>query len=117
MPFVYNGTFYSRSRGIPMGSPISPTLANAYLHQFDAKMADWGYDVIRYGDDWICMSPGREGALKRLAVACEALSGMKIQINNSKSGVGDLRKNAISFLGYEIDAYRITSSSWDMEIF
>jgi hypothetical protein len=42
---------------------------------------------------------------------------MKIEINRSKSGIGDLRRDTITFLGYEINAYEISSSSWDMEGF
>jgi group II intron reverse transcriptase/maturase len=117
VPFVFDGTLYLRSRGVPMGSPVSPALANVYLHQFDAEMAELGYDVIRYGDDWICMSPDRQGAIERLRAACNVLSEMKIEINSSKSGVGDLRRDTITFLGYEINAYEIASSSWDMEGF
>jgi RNA-directed DNA polymerase len=117
MPFIYQGTRYVRLKGIPMGSPVSPTLANAYLHQFDAEMSDLGYDVIRYGDDWICMSRDRQGAVERLKAARQILSGLKIEINPEKSGIGNLRGNTILFLGYEINAYEITSSSWNMEDF
>jgi group II intron reverse transcriptase/maturase len=117
VPFVYDGTLYSRSRGVPMGSPVSPTLANVYLHQFDAEMADFGYNVIRYGDDWICMLSDRHAATGGLRVAKDVLSEMKIEINTSKSGVGDLRRDTITFLGYKVNAYEISSSSWNMENF
>lgn len=36
--------------GTPQGGVISPLLANIYLHYFDVKMADLGYEVIRYAD-------------------------------------------------------------------
>jgi group II intron reverse transcriptase/maturase len=117
VPFVFDGTIYARSRGVPTGSPVSPTLANVYLHQFDAEMADLGYGIIRYGDDWICMSPDRYMAIESLRAACAVLSGMKIGINRSKSGLGDLRRDTITFLGYEINAYEISSSSWNMDDF
>jgi RNA-directed DNA polymerase len=37
--------------GVPQGGVISPLLANIYLHYFDVKMAELGYEVIRYADD------------------------------------------------------------------
>jgi RNA-directed DNA polymerase len=117
VPFLYKGKLFARTNGIPTGSPVSPTLANAYLHQFDAGMASLGYDVIRYGDDWICLSHDRRGAFECLEAARDTLSGMKIEINRPKSGVGDLRMETIAFLGYEINAYEIRSSSWAMEDF
>jgi RNA-directed DNA polymerase len=117
VPFLYNGSLFARTNGIPTGSPVSPTLANAYLHQFDADMARMGHDVIRYGDDWICLSPDRRSAFECLTAARETLSDMKIEINRSKSGVGDLRRETITFLGYEINAYEICSSSWGIEGF
>jgi group II intron reverse transcriptase/maturase len=117
VPFLFRGALYGRSKGIPMGSPVSPALANVYLHQFDAEMSDLGFDVVRYGDDWICAAQERAGAIERLRAAQKTLSDMKIEINRAKSGVGDLRRDTITFLGYEVNAYEISSASWNMEAF
>lgn len=116
-PFLYKGSLFTRSKGIPTGSPLSPTLANVYLHQFDAGMSDLGFDVIRYGDDWICTAQDRRVVEECLVAARKTLSEMKIKINGSKSGIGDLRRETIKFLGYKINACEIYSSSWDMEDF
>jgi hypothetical protein len=55
--------------------------------------------------------------MKCLETAGKALSEMKIEINRSKSGIGCLRRNTITFLGYEINAYEMSSYSWNMEDF
>ncbi len=39
--------------GTPQGGVISPLLANIYLHYFDVRMAELGYEVVRYADDCV----------------------------------------------------------------
>ena len=112
VPLVYRGDFYERSKGVPQGSPVSPTLANLYLHQFDIRMAQLGYEVIRYADDWICMSGSRKGALRIFEAAEEILADIGIEINREKSGIGCLESETVSFLGYEINSRELASSSW-----
>jgi CRISPR-associated protein Cas1 len=111
MPFVYKGTTFPRYKGVPMGSPISPTLANVYLHQFDAEISDLGYAVIRYGDDWICMTHSQESALRGFNNAREILDYMRISLNRTKNGIGNLERETIQFLGYDINASEIVPRS------
>ena len=42
--------------GTPQGGVISPLLANICLHYFDERMAELGYEVVRYADDFIAVS-------------------------------------------------------------
>jgi len=46
-------------RGIPQGSPISPTLANLFLDELDEEMLRNGLRYVRFADDFIvlCKSP------------------------------------------------------------
>ena len=41
--------------GTPQGGVISPLLANIYLHYFDVRMAELGYEVVRYADDFLVL--------------------------------------------------------------
>jgi group II intron reverse transcriptase/maturase/CRISPR-associated endonuclease Cas1 len=43
-------------KGLPQGSPVSPILANLYLHDFDITIARAGYQHVRYADDFIVFS-------------------------------------------------------------
>ncbi|HOU45075.1 MAG TPA: reverse transcriptase domain-containing protein [Anaerolineaceae bacterium] len=43
------------SRGIPMGSPLSPLLANVFLHRLDLSATGLGYHLVRYADDFIIL--------------------------------------------------------------
>ncbi|XP_071445600.1 uncharacterized protein [Hetaerina americana] len=35
--FLYNGKFYEQVEGVPMGSPLSPAIANFYMENFEER--------------------------------------------------------------------------------
>ncbi|MEP0344706.1 MAG: reverse transcriptase domain-containing protein [Marinobacter sp.] len=37
--------------GVPQGAVLSPLLSNLYLNELDHRMADRGYEMVRYADD------------------------------------------------------------------
>jgi len=104
VPVVEGGRIRQRGKGVPQGSPISPILANLYLHLFDEAMLSEGYMLVRYGDDWIVMVEDGEEALRCFHYASEVLQDMKIAVNLQKSGIGDLRLCETEFLGYRLNA-------------
>lgn len=114
VPVEYRGNLYERSRGIPQGSPVSPTLCNLYLHQFDLRMSNLGYEVVRYGDDWLALVYDEQEAVSGFYSAADVLSDLRIEIAEGKSGIGDLSKETIVFLGYGIGAEAVSPSagSW-----
>lgn len=59
-------------RGIPMGAPVSPLLANAYLHRLDAGLAARGRHVVRYADDFIVLT-SRQNRLDEIYAETGAL--------------------------------------------
>ena len=48
-----DGTLEPRTQGTPQGGVASPLLANLYLDPFDHKMADVGWELVRYADDFV----------------------------------------------------------------
>ena len=104
VPIVEKGRIHTRHKGVPQGSPVSPILANLYLHIFDSTMMRHGYPVIRYGDDWIALVEDGERALDCFYKAVEVLEDLRISINEEKSGIGDLRQITIDFLGFRVSA-------------
>lgn len=114
VPVVEGGQIRPRRRGIPQGSPLSPLLANLYLHSFDLQMLQQGFPVIRYADDWLLLVGSEPEAQAALQTAQGILSVLNIAINEEKSGIGNLRCESVAFLGHRIGAERIDadSSGW-----
>lgn len=93
--------------GTPQGGVISPLLANIYLHQLDKKWEDEkiekkvGATLVRYADDLIVVSRHSEGWIyRRIKEIVEGELGLKV--NEEKSKVVDVEKEAVKFLGFEI---------------
>jgi len=74
-------------RGLPQGSPISPTLANIVLDPIDRQMASEGFAAVRYADDIavFCRSSGEaRDALKWIG---DRLATRGLRVNAAKSRV------------------------------
>ena len=41
--------------GVPQGAVLSPVLANAYLNPLDHHMAELGFQMVRYADDFVIL--------------------------------------------------------------
>lgn len=91
-----------RKIGIIQGSPLSPLLANLYLHAFDKAMTRSGIQLVRYADDFLilCRSEGR--AQQALNQAQKRLATLKLQLNPKKTNITHF-DNGIEFLGHVFD--------------
>jgi RNA-directed DNA polymerase len=49
---------WTPSGGTPQGATVSPLLSNLYLHPRDVHMAERGYRMVRYADDFVVLSQG-----------------------------------------------------------
>jgi RNA-directed DNA polymerase len=58
----FQNLFLGADSGIPQGGMLSPMLANFYLHYFDRKMLERGFNLIRYADDFVVLSSSEEQA-------------------------------------------------------
>ena len=92
-----------RKIGIIQGSPLSPLLANIYLHPFDKAMHRAGIRMVRYADDLLllCRSEGR--AQYALQHAQRQLATLKLELNPKKTQIADFN-TGIEFLGHIFDA-------------
>jgi RNA-directed DNA polymerase len=55
-----NMVHWTPEKGSPQGAVISPLLANLYLHPVDKAMAEAGYEMVRYADDFVILCRSRE---------------------------------------------------------
>ena len=93
--------------GIPQGSPISATLANIYMLNFDEKIFDnvssIGGFYQRYSDDLIiiCEQQYEDNIIKLIRDKIHSLVDLKIEPNKTK--VFRFEKVKGKFIGFEID--------------
>ena len=80
-------TFGWRGRGVAQGAPISPLLANLYLHPFDRLMAVNGWRVVRYADDFVVQTANEAAAKRALKDVERLLRGRGLALNMQKTRI------------------------------
>jgi RNA-directed DNA polymerase len=97
-----DGVYESTVAGTPQGGVISPLLSNIYLHVFDERMEQAGFQVTRYADDWLAVCRTREEAERVLASARAVLEGeLGLRIHPEKTRIVHVTQG-FEFLGYKI---------------
>ena len=86
--------------GVPQGAVLSPVLANAYLNPLDHRMADLGYQMVRYADDFVILCRTQEEAEAALALVRDWVESNGLTLHPEKTHIVDSRKTSFSFLGY-----------------
>lgn len=86
-----DGEIRRTERGTPQGAPISPILANIYLHfcldtWFEENWADHG-QFIRYADDAVFVFTDMEKATEFKEALKQRLSEFSLNLNEDKSGI------------------------------
>ena len=93
------GDFEPTEVGTPQGGPISPLLANIYLHRFDEAMKAGKFGLVRYADDFVILTKNRERAEEALELAGEVLLGLKLDLHPEKTRIAAIDEG-FDFLGY-----------------
>ena len=92
-----------RKIGIIQGSPLSPLLANIYLHHFDKSMTRAGIRMVRYADDLLLLCRSESRARHALQHAQKQLATLKLELNPKKTQIAHFNAG-IEFLGHIFDA-------------
>lgn len=94
--------------GTPQGAVISPLLANIYLDPLDATMAERGFRMVRYADDFVILCRTRAEADAALAEVRAFVTENGLTLHPEKTHVGDCRQpgQGFEFLGYRFEAGR-----------
>jgi RNA-directed DNA polymerase len=97
-----DGVFESVVAGVPQGGVASPLLSNIYLTVFDEKMAQAGFALTRYADDWLIVCRSKSEAERALASARAVLEGeLGLQLHPEKTRIVHITRG-FAFLGYKI---------------
>ena len=107
-----DGTLVAREKGTPQGSPISPLLANLFMHYAFDKWMDREYPgspFERYADDVVIHCDTEAKALYLWAALAERLGSLGLELHPDKTKVvyckdgrrrGDFEHTSFDFLGY-----------------
>ena len=86
--------------GVPQGAVLSPVLANAYLNPLDHRMADLGFQMVRYADDFVILCRTPEEAEAALTEVRRWTEEAGLTLHPEKTHIVDSRQESFSFLGY-----------------
>jgi RNA-directed DNA polymerase len=86
--------------GTPQGAVISPLLANIYLNPLDHQVAEAGFAMVRYADDFVILCRTREDADRVLALVREWVEDNGLMLHPTKTKIVDARTDGFDFLGY-----------------
>lgn len=89
------------NEGTPQGAVVSPLLANIFLNPLDHAMAQGGFEIVRYADDFVVLCRTQAEAERALALIQEWTERAGLQLHPTKTKiVGIDARNGIDFLGY-----------------
>lgn len=102
--FLQQGVLDGMSRwtpeqGTPQGAVISPLLANIYLDPLDHAMAEKGYAMVRYADDFVILCRSAEEATRALAEVQSWVAQAGLTLHPTKTRVVQAEQG-FDFLGY-----------------
>ena len=98
---LVEGVVIWQVEGTPQGGPLSPLLANIYLHPLDEELEKRGLCFCRYADD-VIVYVGSEASANRLIESLPkwVFKRLRLKVNASKSGIG--RTWQRQYLGFRI---------------
>ncbi len=99
---MVEGVVVRAEEGTPQGGPLSPLLANIYLHPLDEELTERQLSFSRYADDCNVYVSSAEAAQRVLESLTQWIrERLKLEVNASKSGTG--RPWERKFLGFRIN--------------
>jgi RNA-directed DNA polymerase len=90
--------------GAPQGAVISPLLSNIYLDPLDHLMADAGYEMVRYADDFVILCGSLEDAQRALQLVTQWTESAGLTLHPDKTRIVDATQHGgFDFLGYHFE--------------
>ena len=88
-------------RGTPQGAVISPLLSNIYLDPLDYAVAEKGFEMVRYADDFVVLCRTEQEAREALAVVQQWVTENGLMLHPEKTRIVKASEgNGFDFLGY-----------------
>lgn len=93
--------------GVPQGAVLSPVLSNLYLNPLDHEMAEHGFEMVRYADDFVVLCRSEFEAEVALQVITEWVEQAGLTLHPTKTKIVDSRSKSFAFLGYSFRGDKI----------
>jgi len=98
---------WSPEKGTPQGAVLSPLLSNIYLDPFDHQMAEQGYEMVRYADDFVLLCRSQEEAERALEEVKAWTAAAGLELHPQKTRIVDATQpGGFDFLGYHFERGR-----------
>lgn len=90
--------------GTPQGAVLSPLLANIYLDPLDHLMAEQGYEMVRYADDFVVLCASEAEARRALDSIRAWTDEAGLTLHPDKTRIVDARqRGGFDYLGYHFE--------------
>lgn len=94
------GESYSPERGTPQGGVISSLLANIFLNPLDHMMAEEGFEMVRYVDDFVVLCRTEQEAKEALAKVQTWVDSQQLKLHPDKTVLVNEAEGSFDFLSY-----------------
>lgn len=91
---------WTPTAGAPQGAVLSPLLSNVYLNPLDHLLAESGYQMVRYADDFVILCRTADDACRALELVQTWVTENGLTLHPTKTKIVDVRVEGFDFLGY-----------------
>ena len=94
-------TTWTPETGAPQGAVLSPLLSNIYLDPLDHLMAQQGFEMVRYADDFVILCRTSDEAARIMATVQGWVTDNGLTLHPTKTRIVHAPTESFAFLGYE----------------
>jgi RNA-directed DNA polymerase len=94
---------WTPAMGSPQGAVVSPLLSNIYLNPLDHLMAQEGFEMVRYADDFVILCRSPEEAAAALALVQQWTVQAGLTLHPTKTRIVHAPEDGFDFLGYRFE--------------
>ena len=103
-PVLETAAAWTPETGSPQGAVLSPLLSNIYLDPLDHAMADAGFEMVRYADDFVVLCETHSEAERALAAIRQWMAAARLTLHPEKTRIVDATEpGGFDFLGYHFE--------------
>lgn len=99
-------TEWTPDAGDPQGAVLSPLLSNIYLNPLDHAVAQAGFEMVRYADDFVILCRTADEAARALEFVRQWVAANGLTLHATKTKIVDVRTDGFEFLGYRFVKHR-----------